>query len=182
MTRSGRVGTYSYTVHGAGCRFVSDNGTEVDVDFAADESEVFDLWRLRRYGLSRDQGFDAALPQQAAVPTRPLKTTLRVRWDSRRAKWDETPHVCEAARLESHTERRSSKTQAPVPERAPAPQATRTSVKPNCQSSTFGDFAQPSVTQQSDYTLDHTRSLLPSERERTSYALCTRFVLVSYAS
>ncbi|MGW2291555.1 DUF6896 domain-containing protein [Streptomyces phaeochromogenes] len=32
-----------------GCRFVSDNDTEVDVDFAADGSEVFDLWRLRGY-------------------------------------------------------------------------------------------------------------------------------------
>ncbi|MFJ3505629.1 DUF6896 domain-containing protein [Streptomyces sp. NPDC090135] len=28
ISRSGRVGTYSYTVHGAGCRFVSDDGTE----------------------------------------------------------------------------------------------------------------------------------------------------------
>lgn len=31
---------------------MSDNGTEVDVDFAADGNEVFDLWRLRGYGLS----------------------------------------------------------------------------------------------------------------------------------
>ncbi|MFJ7241856.1 DUF6896 domain-containing protein [Streptomyces olivaceus] len=36
INRSGHVGTYSYTVHGAGCRFVCDNGTEVDVDSAAD--------------------------------------------------------------------------------------------------------------------------------------------------
>ncbi|MFH9582096.1 DUF6896 domain-containing protein [Streptomyces globisporus] len=40
-------GTYSYTVHGAGCRFVSDNGTEADLDVATDGSEIFDLWRLR---------------------------------------------------------------------------------------------------------------------------------------
>ncbi|MFF5974028.1 DUF6896 domain-containing protein [Streptomyces sp. NPDC012769] len=39
ISRSGQFGTYSYTVHGAGCLFVSDNGTEVDVDFAADGSE-----------------------------------------------------------------------------------------------------------------------------------------------
>ncbi|MFF8844337.1 DUF6896 domain-containing protein [Streptomyces sp. NPDC015127] len=50
INRSGQVGTYSYAVHGAGCRFVCDNGSEVDVDFAADGSEVFDLWRLRWYG------------------------------------------------------------------------------------------------------------------------------------
>ncbi|MFE5491112.1 DUF6896 domain-containing protein [Streptomyces virginiae] len=37
-------------VHGAGCRFFGGNGTEVDVDFDADGSEVFDLWRLRWYG------------------------------------------------------------------------------------------------------------------------------------
>ncbi|MFE1500750.1 DUF6896 domain-containing protein [Streptomyces albidoflavus] len=43
MSRSGHVGTYSSTVHGAGCRFVSDDATEVDVDFAADGSDVFDL-------------------------------------------------------------------------------------------------------------------------------------------
>ncbi|WP_456154454.1 DUF6896 domain-containing protein [Streptomyces globisporus] len=41
------LGTYSYTVHGAGCRFVSDNGTEADLDVATDGSEIFDLWRLR---------------------------------------------------------------------------------------------------------------------------------------
>ncbi|MFI2466375.1 DUF6896 domain-containing protein [Streptomyces globisporus] len=38
---------YSYTVHGTGCRFVSDNGTEADLDVATDGSEIFDLWRLR---------------------------------------------------------------------------------------------------------------------------------------
>ncbi|MFJ8596355.1 DUF6896 domain-containing protein [Streptomyces sp. NPDC093598] len=32
--RRDHIGTYSYKVHGAGCRFVRDNGTEVDVDFA----------------------------------------------------------------------------------------------------------------------------------------------------
>ncbi|MFD3731700.1 DUF6896 domain-containing protein [Streptomyces sp. NPDC058632] len=58
ISRSGHIGTYSYKAHGAGCRFVSDNGTEVDVDFAADGSEVFNLWRLREYGLSLPEPLD----------------------------------------------------------------------------------------------------------------------------
>jgi len=45
-------GTCSQRVHGAGCGFVTDNGTAVAVDFAADGSEVFDVWRLRGDGLS----------------------------------------------------------------------------------------------------------------------------------
>ncbi|WP_225858643.1 DUF6896 domain-containing protein [Streptomyces albicerus] len=67
--RSDHIGTYSYTVHGAGCRFVSDNGTEVDVDFAADGSEVFDLWRLRWYGLS--------LPEPLDVTDQDLRSAVR---------------------------------------------------------------------------------------------------------
>ncbi|MEV6595210.1 DUF6896 domain-containing protein, partial [Streptomyces acidicola] len=58
ISRGDHIGTYSYKVHGAGCRFVSDNGTEVDVDFTADGSEVFDLWRLRGYGLSLPEPLD----------------------------------------------------------------------------------------------------------------------------
>ena len=58
INRSDHIGTYFYKVHGAGCLFVSDNGTEVDVDFAADGSETFDLWRLRRYGLSLPEPLD----------------------------------------------------------------------------------------------------------------------------
>ncbi|MFG2593118.1 DUF6896 domain-containing protein [Streptomyces sp. NPDC048438] len=42
ISRSGHIGAYSYMIHGAGCRFVSDNGTEVDVDFAADGGDVFE--------------------------------------------------------------------------------------------------------------------------------------------
>ncbi|MFF3713007.1 DUF6896 domain-containing protein [Streptomyces phaeochromogenes] len=52
ISRRDHIGACSYKVHGAGCRFVTDNGTEVDVDFAADGSEVFGLWRLRGEGLS----------------------------------------------------------------------------------------------------------------------------------
>jgi hypothetical protein len=69
VSRRGHIGTYSYTVHGAGCRFVCDNGTEVDVDFAADGSEVFDLWRLRCYGLS--------LPEPLDVTDQDLRSAVR---------------------------------------------------------------------------------------------------------
>ncbi|WP_329138468.1 hypothetical protein OG552_30770 [Streptomyces sp. NBC_01476] len=69
ISRSGHIGPYTCTVHGAGCRFVSDDGTEVDVDFAADESEVFDLWRLRRYGLS--------LPEPLDVTDQDLRSAVR---------------------------------------------------------------------------------------------------------
>ncbi|MFD5130963.1 DUF6896 domain-containing protein [Streptomyces olindensis] len=41
ISRSRQIGTCSYTIHGAGCRFVCNNGTEVDVDSAAAGS--FDL-------------------------------------------------------------------------------------------------------------------------------------------
>jgi hypothetical protein len=69
ISGSGHAGSYSYTVHGAGCRFVCDNGAEVDVDFAADGSEVFDLWRLRRYGLS--------LPEPLEVTDEDLRAAVR---------------------------------------------------------------------------------------------------------
>jgi hypothetical protein len=42
ISRSGEIGIYSYKVHGAGCLFTSENGTEIDVDFAADGTAVFD--------------------------------------------------------------------------------------------------------------------------------------------
>ncbi|MFE7897160.1 DUF6896 domain-containing protein [Streptomyces sp. NPDC057424] len=84
FSRSGQVGAYSYTVHGAGCRFVCDNGTEVDVDFAADGSEVFDLWRLRWYGLSLPEPLDVTDQDlQAAVRSlHPLLTEVRPGWFS----------------------------------------------------------------------------------------------------
>ncbi|MDQ1005734.1 hypothetical protein QFZ82_007929 [Streptomyces sp. V4I23] len=69
ISRSDHVGTYSYKVHGAGCRFVSDNGTEVDVDFAADGSEIFDPWRLRGYGLS--------LPEPLEVTDQDMRSAVR---------------------------------------------------------------------------------------------------------
>jgi hypothetical protein len=82
ISRSGQAGTYSYTVHGAGCRFECGNGTEVDVDFAADGSEVFDLWRLRRYGLSLPEPLDVTDEdlRTAVCSLQPLLTEVRPGW------------------------------------------------------------------------------------------------------
>ncbi|MFE3073571.1 DUF6896 domain-containing protein [Streptomyces sp. NPDC059247] len=84
LSRSGRIDTYSYTVHGAGCRFVSDNGTEVDVDFAADGSEIFDLWRLRWYGLSLSEPLDVTDQDlwTAVRSLQPFLTEVRPGWFS----------------------------------------------------------------------------------------------------
>ncbi|MFD8912599.1 DUF6896 domain-containing protein [Streptomyces sp. NPDC059575] len=84
ISRSGHVGMYAYEVHGAGCRFVSDNGTEVDVDFAADGSEVFDLWRLHRYGRSLPEPLDVTDEdlQTAVRSLQPLLTEVRPGWFS----------------------------------------------------------------------------------------------------
>ncbi|MFD4476634.1 MULTISPECIES: DUF6896 domain-containing protein [unclassified Streptomyces] len=84
ISRSGQVGTYSYTVHGAGCRFVSDNGTEVDVDFAVEGSEIFDLWRLRLYGLSLSEPLDVTDQdlRTAVQSLQPLLTEVRPGWFS----------------------------------------------------------------------------------------------------
>ncbi|MFJ7062466.1 DUF6896 domain-containing protein [Streptomyces microflavus] len=84
ISRSGHVGTYSYKVHGAGCLFERDNGTEVDVDFAADGSEVFDLWRLRRYGLSLPTPLDVTDEdiRSAVRSLQPPLTEVRPGWFS----------------------------------------------------------------------------------------------------
>ncbi|SCE38696.1 hypothetical protein GA0115240_156414 [Streptomyces sp. DvalAA-14] len=58
ISGSGEIGAYSYRVHGAGCLFITDNGTEIDVDFAADGREIFDFWRLRCYGRSLPEPHD----------------------------------------------------------------------------------------------------------------------------
>ncbi|MGW7042179.1 DUF6896 domain-containing protein [Streptomyces avermitilis] len=52
MSRRGEAGGYSYAVHGVGCRLASPDGFDIDVDFAADGTEIFDFWRLRRFGQS----------------------------------------------------------------------------------------------------------------------------------
>ncbi|MFE1029284.1 DUF6896 domain-containing protein [Streptomyces sp. NPDC058818] len=84
ISRSGHIGTYSYTVHGAGCRFISENGTEVDVDFEADGSEVFDLWRLRWYGLSLPDPLDVTDEdlRSAVRSLQPLLDEVRSGWFS----------------------------------------------------------------------------------------------------
>lgn len=84
ISRSGHVGIYSYTVHGAGCRFVSDNGIEVDVDYAADGREVFDLWRLRCYGLSLPERLDVTDEDlhSAVRSLQPLLTEVQPGWFS----------------------------------------------------------------------------------------------------
>ncbi|MEU3657591.1 hypothetical protein AB0E67_33470 [Streptomyces sp. NPDC032161] len=84
INRSGHIGTYSYKVHGAGCRFVCGNGTEVDVDFAADGSEVFDLWRLRGYGLSLPEPLDVTDEdlRSAVRSLQPLLNEVRPGWFS----------------------------------------------------------------------------------------------------
>ncbi|WP_369227947.1 hypothetical protein AB5J52_47520 [Streptomyces sp. R39] len=84
ISRSGHIGSYFYMVHGAGCRFVSDNGTEVDVDSAADGSEVFDLWRLRGYGLSPPEHLDVTEQEMrsAVQSLQPLLNEVRPEWFS----------------------------------------------------------------------------------------------------
>lgn len=84
INRSDHIGTYSYKVHGAGCRFVSDNGTQVDVDFAADGGEVLDLWRLRGYGLSLPEHLDVTDQdlRSAVRSLQPLLNEVRPGWFS----------------------------------------------------------------------------------------------------
>ncbi|MGP3637921.1 DUF6896 domain-containing protein [Streptomyces sp. 24-1644] len=62
----------------------SDNGTEIDVDFASDGSEVFDLWRLRWYGLSLPEPLDVTDQDlRAAVQSlQPLLTEVQPGWFS----------------------------------------------------------------------------------------------------
>ncbi|WP_086741324.1 DUF6896 domain-containing protein [Streptomyces glaucescens] len=84
ISRSDHIGAYSYKVHGAGCRFVSDNGTAVGVDFAADGSNVFDLWRLRWYGLSLLEPLDVTDEdmRSAVRSLQPLLNEVRPGWFS----------------------------------------------------------------------------------------------------
>ena len=57
-----------YAVHGAGCRFVLD-GLEVDLDFTADGSYAFDVWRLN--------AFVEALPGRELEESHDLETACR---------------------------------------------------------------------------------------------------------
>ncbi|MEL5953984.1 hypothetical protein AADR41_04200 [Streptomyces sp. CLV115] len=58
ISRRGEVGGYSYAVHGAGCRPAGPDGIDIDVDFTADGTEIFDFWRLRLFGRSRPTPVD----------------------------------------------------------------------------------------------------------------------------
>lgn len=82
ISRSGVIGTYSYSVHGAGCLFISQNGSEIDVDFAADGAEIFDLWRLRRYGQSLPEPIDPTEQdlRSAVESLKPLLAEVRPGW------------------------------------------------------------------------------------------------------
>ncbi|WP_406491117.1 hypothetical protein OHB06_03555 [Streptomyces sp. NBC_01604] len=84
MSRRGEIGTCSYSVHGAGCRFVNQDGTEIDVDFAADGAEIFDFWRLRRYAQSLPEPFDPTdVDLRSAVESlKPLLAEVRPGWFS----------------------------------------------------------------------------------------------------
>ncbi|WP_372347953.1 helix-turn-helix domain-containing protein [Streptomyces sp. KL116D] len=56
--RRGEAGDYSYSVHGAGCLFTSQEGAEIDVDFEPDGTAVFDFWRLHFYARSLPDPLD----------------------------------------------------------------------------------------------------------------------------
>lgn len=84
MGRSGGIGTYHYRIHGAGCLFVSDDGTEIDVDFTAGCGEIFDFWRLRRYGRSLPEPCDPTDQElrSAVESLKPQLIELRPGWFS----------------------------------------------------------------------------------------------------
>lgn len=80
--RKGEAGGYAYAVHGAGCRLTSPDGVDVDVDFTADGTEIFDLWRLGRYARSLPS---SAVPsadalRSAVVGLPDLLTEVRPGW------------------------------------------------------------------------------------------------------
>nr|WP_306927713.1 hypothetical protein [Streptomyces luteogriseus] len=68
ISRKGEAGGYAYAVHGAGCRLTSPDGVDIDVDFTADGTEIFDLWRLGRYAQS--------LPSSAAPSADALRSAV----------------------------------------------------------------------------------------------------------
>ncbi|MEU1405607.1 hypothetical protein ABZ471_25155 [Streptomyces sp. NPDC005728] len=84
ISRNGEIGAYCYSVHGAGCRFTSHNGTQIDVDFAADGTEIFDLWRLRCYGRSLPEPHDPTDQdlRTAVESLTPLLAEVRPGWFS----------------------------------------------------------------------------------------------------
>jgi hypothetical protein len=84
ISRNGEIGAYCYRVHGAGCRFISQNGSEIDVDFAVDGTAIFDLWRLRCYGRSLPEPHDPTDQdlRTAVESLKPLLAEVRPGWFS----------------------------------------------------------------------------------------------------
>ncbi|WP_330242843.1 hypothetical protein OHA33_01365 [Streptomyces sp. NBC_00562] len=82
MPFDGDVGSPGGTIAGAGCRFTSHDGTEIDVDFAADGTEIFDLWRLRCYGRSLPEPHDPTDQdlRSAVESLKPLLADVRPGW------------------------------------------------------------------------------------------------------
>lgn len=84
ISRTGEIGSYSSSVHGAGCLFVGQDGSEIDVDFTADGAEIFDLWRLRLYGqsLAEPVDFTERDLRSGLESPKPLLTEVRPGWFS----------------------------------------------------------------------------------------------------
>ncbi|MFE7707607.1 DUF6896 domain-containing protein [Streptomyces sp. NPDC057486] len=94
ISRNGEIGVYRYSVHGAGCLFTSQTGIEIDVDFAADGTEIFDLWRLRCYGRSLPEPHDPTDQdlRTAIELLKPLLVEVRPGWfsvaDAKASSWN----------------------------------------------------------------------------------------------
>ncbi|MFJ3436536.1 DUF6896 domain-containing protein [Streptomyces cyaneofuscatus] len=82
ISRRGEAGSYAYVVHGAGCRLTGPDGTDIDVDFTADGTEIFDLWRLGCYGRSLPEPLDPTAEElrSAVESLGPLLTEVRPGW------------------------------------------------------------------------------------------------------
>ncbi|MER5337860.1 hypothetical protein [Micromonospora sp. NPDC002717] len=85
VTRSG----IEYTVHGAGCRLISSDGREVDVDLVTDpllgrEVEAFDAWRIRWFlNDAADDGYsheDIVAACTHFAGEGPLREVVEGRW------------------------------------------------------------------------------------------------------
>jgi hypothetical protein len=55
LPRDGRFASgVAYNVHGAGCRFITTDGAEMDLDMGeGGQSVVFDFWRVKQWAGSR---------------------------------------------------------------------------------------------------------------------------------
>ncbi|GGX14359.1 DUF6896 domain-containing protein [Streptomyces lomondensis] len=82
ISRKGRAGGYAYAVHGLGCRLTSPDGIDIDVDFTADGTEVFDVWRLRCHARSLPTPADPSAEslRSAAEELTDLLTEVRPGW------------------------------------------------------------------------------------------------------